>query len=132
MTKKKNLSQEDLDTWRNYTKNPTDIIDKDYNPKEGDSNQERFKFDLHGYTLLRANEKIKELILLCSKKNYKEILLITGKGIHSNNDNDVYSSKDLSKLRYLSQYVSSISDAEKKDGGKGAIIIKLKKLKDKF
>ena len=143
MTKKKNLSQEDLDTWLNYTKNPTDIIDKDYNSKEGASNLERFKFDLHGYTLQKANEKIKELILLCSKKNYKEILLITGKGIHSNNDKDIYSSKDLSKLRYsvpdfinsnlsLSQYVSSISDAEKKDGGKGAIIIKLKKLKNKF
>ena len=139
MTKKKNLSQEDLDTWRNYTKNPTDIIDKDYNPKEGDSNQERFKFDLHGYTLLRANEKIKELILLCSKKNYKEILLITGKGIHSNTDKDIYLSKDFSKLRYsipdyiksdldLSKNIISISNADKVDGGDGAIIIKLKKL----
>ena len=139
MIKKKNISQEDIDTWQNYTKNPTDIIDKDYNQKIKDSNVARFKFDLHGYTLLQANDKIKELIFLCLKKNYKEILLITGKGIHSNTDNDIYASRDLSKLKYsvpeyiksnldLSKHIISISDAEKKDGGEGAMIIKLKKL----
>jgi len=137
--KKKNISQEDIDTWQNYTKNPTDIIDKDYKQKIKDSNIARFKFDLHGYTLLQANDKIKELIFSCLKKNYKEILLITGKGIHSNTDNDIYASKDLSKLKYsvpeyiksnldLSKHIISISDAEKKDGGEGAMIIKLKKL----
>ena len=139
MIKKKNISQEDIDTWQNYTKNPTDITDKDYKQKIKDSNIARFKFDLHGYTLLQANDKIKELIFLCLKKNYKEILLITGKGIHSNTDNDIYASKDLSKLKYsvpeyiksnldLSKHIISISDAEKKDGGEGAMIIKLKKL----
>ena len=139
MIKKKNISQEDIDTWQNYTKNPTDIIDKDYKQKIKDSNIARFKFDLHGYTLLQANDKVKELIFLCLKKNYKEILLITGKGIHSNTDNDIYASKDLSKLKYsvpeyiksnldLSKHIISISDAEKKDGGEGAMIIKLKKL----
>ena len=139
MIKKKNISQEDIDTWQNYTKNPTDITDKDYKQKIKDYNIARFKFDLHGYTLLQANDKIKELIFLCLKKNYKEILLITGKGIHSNTDNDIYASKDLSKLKYsvpeyiksnldLSKHIISISDAEKKDGGEGAMIIKLKKL----
>jgi hypothetical protein len=34
------------------------------------------------------------------KKKYKEILLITGKGLHSNTDNDAFVSKDLSKLKY--------------------------------
>ena len=29
-------------------------------------------------------KKVKEIVLSCSQKNYKEILLITGKGIHSN------------------------------------------------
>ena len=82
---------------------------------------------------------MKEIILLCVKKNYKEILLITGKGIHSNTEKNVYASKDLSKLRYsvpeyiksdldLSKHIVSISNADKIDGGDGAIIIKLKKL----
>jgi len=137
--KKKNISQEDINTWKNYIKSPNDITDKDNIQNDSKSNHSRFKYDLHGFTLLEANEKVKEIILLCVKKNYKEILLITGKGIHSNVEQDVYASRDLSKLKYsvpeyiksnldLSKHIVSISNADKRDGGDGAIIIKLKKL----
>ena len=34
------------------------------------------------------------------KKKYKEILLITGKGLHSNTDKMTYVSKNLSKLKF--------------------------------
>lgn len=139
MTKKKDISKEDLDTWTQYIKNPEDLIDKDAVYKQKDSKSLRFRYDLHGYSLIDANKKIEELIIFCAKKNYKEILLITGKGIHSNTDRDVYVSKNLSKLKYsvpdfiksnldISKYVSSISNANNLDGGEGAIIIKLKKL----
>ena len=139
MIKKKSLSQEDIDTWNNYIKDPKDVSDKDDTRKDGQTNYHRFKYDLHGFTLLDANQKVKEIILSCVKKNYKEILLITGKGIHSNTDKDIYLSKDFSKLRYsipdyiksdldLSKNIISISNADKVDGGDGAIIIKLKKL----
>ena len=139
MIKKKNISQEDIDTWENYIKNPTDITNKDNQENNAKYNVHRYKYDLHGSTLLEANEKVKKIILSCVKKNYKEVLLITGKGIHSNSDRDIYASKDLSKLRYsvpeyiksdfdLLKYVLSIGSASKKDGGDGAIIIKLKKL----
>ena len=139
MIKKKNISQEDINTWNSFIKNPSGITDKDKAKEDNQSINNRFKYDLHGYSLLEANEKVKELITLCVKKNYKEILLITGKGIHSNTDKDVYVSKDLSKLKYsvpvflmsdpeLSRHIRSISNADKKDGGDGAIIIKLKKL----
>ena len=139
MTKKKNISQEDINTWKNYIKNPTDLIDKDSSKNENALDNNRYKYDLHGFTLLEANEKVKKIILSCVEKNYKEILLITGKGIHSNTEQDVYASKDLSKLRYsvpeyinsdlsLSKHVVSISEADKKNGADGAIIIKLKKL----
>ena len=139
MIKKKNISQEDINTWKNYIKNPKDITDKDSIQNENNSNNTRFKYDLHGCTLDEANEKVKEIILSCVKKNHKEILLVTGKGIHSNTEKDVYASKDLSKLRYsvpeyiksnldLSKHIVSILNADKIDGGDGAIIIKLKKL----
>ena len=139
MIKKKNISQEDINTWQSYIKSPTDITDKDNIQDDSKSHQNRFKYDLHGFTLIEANERVKEIILLCVKKNYKEILLITGKGIHSNTEKNVYASRDLSKLRYsvpeyiksdldLSKYIVSISNADKIDGGEGAIIIKLKKL----
>ena len=87
-----------------------------------------------------TNSLLEQIIIDCSRKHYKEILLITGKGLHSNTDNDVYSSKDLSKLRYsvpeyirgssqLSKLVQSIEGGEKKDGGEGSLIIKLKIIK---
>jgi DNA-nicking Smr family endonuclease len=137
--KKKNISQKDINIWKSYIKNPTGIIDKDTIQEDSKSNYYRFKYDLHGFTLFEANEKVKEIILLCVKKNYREILLITGKGIHSNTEKNIYVSKDLSKLKYsvpeyiksnldLSKHIISISNADKIDGGDGAIIIKLKKL----
>ena len=139
MIKKKSLSKKDLETWNKYIKNPTDLVDKDNIHKKKESKPIRFRYDLHGFSLLDANKKIEELIIYCVNKNYKEILLITGKGIHSNTDQDVYASKNLSKLKHsvpdyiktntdLSKYVSSISSASNLDGGEGAIIIKLKKL----
>ena len=144
MIKKKDISKEDIDTWKNYIKNPKDIEDKDVNVQNNHRlNHARYKYDLHGFSLVEANKKIKDIVLSCVEKNYKEILLITGKGIHSNTDKDVYVSEDLSKLRYsvpeylnsdpnLSKYIKSISVADKRDGGDGAIIIKLKSLKNKF
>ena len=139
MIKKKNISQKDINTWKNYIKDPTGIVDKDKSQEISKSNNHRYKYDLHGYTLVEANKKVKEIILKCVKENYKEILLITGKGIHSKTDKDVYISKDFSKLKYsvpeyiqsdldLSKNVISIFNADKIDGGDGAIIIKLKKL----
>ena len=139
MIKKKNISKEDLNTWNKYIKNPTDIVDKEKTYKKNEPINFRFRFDLHGFTLIDANNKIDELIISCVKKNYKEILLITGKGIHSQTDNNVYASKDLSKLKYsvpdfikskthLSKYISSISKANDLDGGEGAILIKLKQV----
>ena len=139
MIKKKNISQEDIDTWRDYIKNPTDVTDKDIIHKDNQSDHNRFRYDLHGLTLLEANERVKQIILSCLKKNYKEILLITGKGIHSNSDKDVYVSRDFSKLKFsvpeyiksnldLLKYIKSIENADQLDGGEGAIIIKLKKL----
>ena len=139
MIKKKDLPAEDKKVWEEYTKNPSNIYDKDKLNTTGNTRKERFKFDLHGFTLDEANLKVREIILSCIKKNYKEILLITGKGLHSNTDKDIYVSKDLSKLKFsvpefinnnieLKDCVFSISEANIKDGGSGAILIKLKNL----
>ena len=139
MIKKKGISQKDIKVWQDFIKKPTGIVDKDFKKGNNQSNYYRFKYDLHGFTLLEANEKVKEIIFFCLENNYRQILLITGKGIHSDTEKDVYVSKNLSKLRYsipeyitsnqdLSKYISSTSIAEPKDGGEGAIIIKLKKL----
>ena len=59
MTKKKDLSREDVKVWEEYTKNPTDVYDKERGLKISNRNK-RFKFDLHGFTLDEANLKVKE------------------------------------------------------------------------
>jgi DNA-nicking Smr family endonuclease len=138
--KKKNLSKEDISTWKQYIKNPTDITNKDKIQQFKNIKINRFKYDLHGFSLVEANKKIRQIILSCVEKKYREILLVTGKGIHSNTDGDTYVSKDLSKLRYsvpeyiksdleISKYIESISKADVSNGGEGAIIIKLKIIK---
>tara|TARA_X000000950_G_C13756006_1_gene594759 strand:- start:86 stop:505 length:420 start_codon:yes stop_codon:yes gene_type:complete len=137
--KKKVLSEKDLETWETYIKNPSDVYDKDKDNQEDKDRKVRFRFDLHGHTLDEANQRVREIIFSCVKNNYKEILFITGKGLHSTSDSDAYVSKDLSKLKHsvpnfirsdndLNKFVISISDADIKDGGEGAILIKLRNL----
>ena len=139
MIKKKDLDQDNTKAWEEYIKNPSDIYDKDKKYSEENNRKERFKYDLHGYTLDDANSKVREIILSCKENNYREILLITGKGLHSKNDKDIYVSKNLGTLRYsvpafikskeeLNNSIVSINEADIKDGGAGAILIKLKNL----
>ena len=138
MIKKKDSSQEDKKIWEEYIKNPSDIYDKDQGASNNLQRRDRYKFDLHGFTLDEANNKAKEIIEYCLKNKFKELLLITGKGIHSKIDEDAYISKNLGKLKYsvpefiknseFNKFIISINDAEKKDGGEGAIIIRLKNL----
>ena len=138
MIKKKDLSHEDKKVWEDFIKNPSDIYDKDKNNLNNNRKQ-RYRFDLHGFTLDDANKKVREILIFCSENKYKELLLITGKGIHSTNEKDTYVSNDYGKLKFsvpefiqssseLNKLIISINEAEAKDGGKGAIIIKLKNL----
>ena len=136
--KKKEANQEEKKVWEEYIKNPSDIYDKDLSTANSVQRRERYKFDLHGFTLDEANNKVKEIIEYCLNNKFKELLLITGKGIHSRNDEDAYTSKNFGKLKYsvpefiktseLNKFIISINEAEKKDGGEGAIIIRLKNL----
>ena len=138
MIKKKDLSQKDKKVWENFIKDPFDIYDKDIDDQKS-SRKDRYKFDLHGFTLENANKKVREILLSCIENKYKELILITGKGIHSSNEKDAYVSKDYGKLKYsvpefiksnsdLNKLIISIHEADIKDGGEGAILIKLKNL----
>ena len=137
MKKKDTLSQKDKEDWKNFLEDTSRVPDKDKKYQIKDTNS-KFRFDLHGLTLNEANKKVKEIVKYCSEKNYKEILLITGKGLHSNQE-DVYKSSDLSKLRFsvpdfinsdpeISKLILSMDNPPQKDGGEGALLIRLKKL----
>ena len=137
MKKKVHLSKKDKEDWQNFLKDTSRLPDKDQK-KSTDRVASKFRFDLHGLTLDEANKKVKEIIKSCSEKNCREILLITGKGLHSNQE-DVYKSSYLSKLRYsvpeyiksdpeISRLIFSVVNPSQKEGGEGALLIKLKKL----
>ena len=137
MKKKDTLSQKDKEDWKKFVEDTSRIPDKDHKYQIERTNN-KFRYDLHGLSLDEANEKVKEIIKSCIEKNCREILLITGKGLHSNQE-DVYKSRDLSKLRFsvpeflnsdpeISKLVLSIVNPPQKDGGEGALLIKLKKL----
>ena len=137
MKKKDSLTQKDKEDWSNFLKDTSRVTDKDQTPYT-DNVEKRFRFDLHGLSLDEANKRVKENVKSCSEKNYKEILLITGKGLHSNQE-DVYKSADLNKLRFsvpdfinsdpeISKLILSMANPSYKEGGEGALLIKLKKL----
>ena len=95
-------------------------------------------FDLHGYSLDEANIKVKDIIFNSYEAGIKKLVLITGKGIHSQNEKDPYVSKDLGILKnsvpeyiksnvQLMNKINDIVDADIKDGGGGAFYIYLKK-----
>ena len=136
MKKKDYLSKNDHDEWQKFIDDKSQLPDKD---KLSDQKltKKKFIFDLHGFTLDEANKKVKEIIISCSSNNIKEILFITGKGLHSKN-NDVFKSSELGKLKYsvpdfinshseISKLISSITSPSDKEGGEGAILVKLKK-----
>ena len=140
MKKKEGISDTEKQLWEEYLKNPKDLFDKELEDTKQYHRSKRFRFDLHGFTLHDANKKVRELIMHCQENRFKEILLITGKGLHSNTDQNTYVSKELSKLKFaipeyikmqkdLSDRVISIEAAKINDGGEGAIIVKLKTIK---
>ena len=141
MKKKETVSKQDKEDWQKFLDDPSSLPDKDsINPK--DNINKKFKFDLHGFSLDEANKKVREIIKFCSLKNFKEILLMTGKGLHSKKD-DIYKSSKLGKLRYsvpefiksdseISKLIISVEIPPEKDGGEGALLIKLRSLKNKF
>ena len=67
MIKKKEFSQKDKKVWEDYIKDPSDIYDKEKNISNNTQRRERYKFDLHGFTLDEANNKVKEIIENCVK-----------------------------------------------------------------
>ena len=94
--------------------------------------------DLHGFTLEQANITITKFIEDCYQNSVSKIIVVTGKGLHSNVEKDPYVSKDLSILKYsvpeyienneeLMKKIIEIKDAKIEDGGAGAFYIFLRK-----
>ena len=127
----------DKQAWENFLSNKETLPNKDIDfEKERSIGQ--LTFDFHGYSLDEANKKVFSLIKDCFQKGIRKLVIVTGKGIHSQNEKDPYVSKNLGILKYslpefiknnleLMDMIIKIEDAKQEDGGSGAFYILLKK-----
>ena len=134
-----NISDKDKKDWENFISKKEKLPNKDLKIKNNTPLKVK-SIDLHGYTLEQANIAIKDFIMKYTEERLNKLIIVTGKGIHSQNEKDPYVSKDLSILKYsvpefilknknLMNIVNEIQDAKIEDGGGGAFYIYLKKLK---
>ena len=135
----KNISDKDKKDWEEFISNKEKLPDKDNNFIEKKIIKTK-SIDLHGYTLDEANKIIEKFIISSFLDNVSKIIVVTGKGLHSQNEKDPYVSKDLSILKYsvpqfinrnieLKKIINEIKEAKIEDGGEGAFYIFLKKNK---
>ena len=132
-----NISDKDKKDWQTFISSKEKIVDKDFKPQIKNHLKVR-SLDLHGYTLEQANNAIEQFILKAFEEGVSKLIVVTGKGIHSDVEKDPYVSKDLSILKYsvpefinnnenLMRVINDIQDATIEDGGSGAFYVLLKK-----
>ena len=131
------ISEKDKNDWESFLSSDEKLPNKDHKTLS----QKIYKtksIDLHGYTLEGANKIIEKFILKSFDEKINKLIVVTGKGLHSQNEKNPYVSKDLSILKYsvpefiennknLMNIINEIKDASIEDGGSGAFYIILKK-----
>ena len=131
------ISDKDKKDWDDFLSSNENLPDKDLSLKEK-KNKKIVTFDLHGYSLEKANKKMIDLIYESYNNKVSKLIIVTGKGLHSQNEKNPHVSKDLGILKYsvpeyinsnheLMDMINSIEEASLKDGGSGAFYIYLKK-----
>ena len=134
-----NISEKDKKDWENFLSKKERLPNKDIKIEKKITFKTR-SIDLHGYSLEEANKSIEDFIIKSYQEKINKLIVVTGKGIHSQNVKDPYVSKDLSILKYsvpefisnnknLMKIIYEMKDAKIEDGGGGAFYIFLKKNK---
>ena len=134
-----NISDKDKKDWHKFINSTEKLPNKDFEHQKKKNLKVR-SIDLHGYTLDEANKTIENFINKAFSENINKLIIVTGKGLHSENEKDPYVSKDLGILKYsvpefinnnvsLMEMINEITDAKTEDGGGGAFYIFLKKNK---
>ena len=131
------ISDKDKKDWEDFLFKKENLTDKEASLRP-DKAKKIIRYDLHGYSLDQANKKIKDLIHASYTNQVFKIIIVTGKGLHSENEKDPYVSKTFGILKYsvpeyiknnneLMSMINYIEDAGIEDGGDGAFYIYLKK-----
>ena len=131
------ISKKDQKDWEDFLTNKDSLPNKDLA-----SSKKRIvktkNFDFHGFSLDEANKTINKLIKDSYKNGVRKLVVVTGKGIHSDNEKNPYTSRDFGILKYsmpeyikkdpeLMKLINEIKEADLADGGSGAFYIFLKK-----
>ena len=134
-----NISDKDKKDWEKFISGDEKLPNKD-NKFQKKTSLKTKSIDLHGYTLEEANKSIENFITKSYEDGINKLIVVTGKGLHSQNEKDPYVSKNLSILKYsvpefisnnqsLMKIIHEMQDAKIEDGGGGAFYIFLKKNK---
>ena len=134
-----NITEKDKKDWENFLSKNEKLPNKDFKIDKKITFKTK-SIDLHGYSLEDANKSIENFIVTSYQEKINKLIVVTGKGIHSQNEKDPYVSKDLSILKYsvpefisnnknLMKIIYEMKDAKIEDGGSGAFYIFLKKNK---
>ena len=132
-----NISDKDKKDWENFLSKEESLPNKDLKISKNKKISSKL-CDLHGYSLDEANKKINDLIRNSYDVGIGKLIIVTGKGLHSENEKNPYISKDLGILKYsvpeyiknnqeLMSLINDIKEASIEDGGSGAFYIYLKK-----
>ena len=122
------ISDKDKKDWNKFIHNNEKLPDKDYKNFE----KKRFitkSIDLHGFTLDEANKTIEKFVNKSFLENVSKLIIITGKGLHSDNEKNPFVSKFIKSNKNLMSKIREITEANIEDGGGGAFYIFLKKNK---
>ena len=133
------ISDKDKKDWENFLSSEEKLADKEITFSKKKINKIK-SIDLHGFSLEEAHREINLFIKKSFKDRLNKLIVVTGKGLHSDNEKNPYVSKDLSILKYsipefiqnnndLMKKIIEIKDAKIEDGGQGAFYIYLKRKK---
>ena len=135
----KKISEKDKKDWEDFINNNQKIPNKD-KIIENDFNKVSKKIDLHGYNLRDANIAVNNLINDAYNSGVEKLIIVTGKGMRSNNEQDPYRSNKLSILKYsVPHYIQhdkelmkrikeiDLKEVENLNSGNFSITLKIKK-----
>ena len=131
------ISNKDKKDWEDFLTNKDSLPNKDLASSKIRIEKTK-NFDFHGFSLDEANKTINKLIKDSYKNGVRKLVVVTGKGIHSDNEKNPYTSRDFGILKYsmpeyikkdpeLMKLINEIKEADFADGGSGAFYIFLKK-----
>jgi hypothetical protein len=93
-----NISDKDKKDWETFLSSNEKLPNKDDKLKKKSPLKIK-SIDLHGYTLDQANKFIESFIIKSYEENINKLIVVTGKGLHSQNEKDPYVSQELSILK---------------------------------